>query len=193
MTGGIKIISGRFRGRSISAPPNNRPDIRPTKSRVREAVFSKLHSRLKSWNQLHVADLFAGTGAMGLEALSRGACEARFVDIDHRACRLIRDNAAKLGVLDLITVGTQDVRRIGSVDRCYDLLFLDPPYSYRGQDWEYLLTGLLRKGWVGTRSLLVLESSARIIPQLPERLNCINHATYGQSAIHLIGAKEAGK
>src|SRR3954447_4184795 len=91
----MRIIAGKWRGRTIEAPPGD--DTRPTADRVRETLFSMLASRLGSFEELRVADLFAGTGALGLEALSRGAASATFIESDSRAVALIRRNADKLG------------------------------------------------------------------------------------------------
>ena len=94
----MRIIAGAWRGRTIEAPPGQ--STRPTADRVRETLFSMLTSRLGSFEELRVADLFAGSGALGLEALSRGAAHATFVESDAKASAMIRRNAEKLGAVD---------------------------------------------------------------------------------------------
>ena len=122
----MRIIAGQFRGRPLQTPEGSA--TRPTADRVREALFSMLASRIGSFEGLRVADLYAGSGALGLEALSRGAGHATFVENDSKAQGAIKANAAKLGVGDR-------VRLIGgsatSLPRSepFDLVFADPPYA----------------------------------------------------------------
>jgi len=122
----LRIIAGEWRGRPIEAPPGM--GTRPTADRLRETLFSMLLSRLGSFEGLRVADLFAGSGALGLEALSRGAASATFVDSDANAIQAIRRNLQSLGVADRATVipGSALSLRAG---QAYDLIFADPPYS----------------------------------------------------------------
>src|SRR5207244_4142391 len=98
----VRIIAGEWRGRTLEAPPGM--STRPTADRVRETLFSMLVSRLGSFDDLRVADLFAGSGALGLEALSRGAASATFVEKNAKAAAAIRRNAEKLGVADRIRI-----------------------------------------------------------------------------------------
>src|SRR6187551_1062745 len=98
----MRIIAGKWRGRPLQAPPGLA--TRPTGDRVREALFSMLASRLGSFEDLRVADLYAGSGALGLEALSRGAAFASFVETDTKAQAAIKTNAAKLGIGDRVRV-----------------------------------------------------------------------------------------
>lgn len=120
----MRIIAGRWRGRTLIAPPGDA--TRPTSDRTREALFSMLTSRLGSFEELRVADLFAGTGALGLEALSRGAARCTFVERDREALAALKANIAKLGA-----EGT-DIRAQaaeGFVGGPFDLVLLDPPYG----------------------------------------------------------------
>jgi 16S rRNA (guanine966-N2)-methyltransferase len=120
----MRIIAGQWRGRPLLAPPGDA--TRPTADRVREAVFSMLESRLGSFEGLQVADLFAGSGALGLEALSRGAAHCIFVESDRAAIDAIRRNIAALGAeADLLPGRAEHVR----LPRTADLAFLDPPYG----------------------------------------------------------------
>jgi 16S rRNA (guanine966-N2)-methyltransferase len=119
----VRIIAGRWPGRPIVAPPGRA--TRPTSDRTREALFSMLASRLGSFDGLKVADLFAGSGALGLEALSRGAAHCVFVETDRAAVEAIRTNLAALGAEgDILALSAEHARIPGPLD----LAFLDPPY-----------------------------------------------------------------
>lgn len=120
----MRIIAGRWRGRKLVAPHGLA--TRPTADRVREALFSMLASRLGTFEGLRVADLFAGSGALGLEALSRGAAHCTFVESDARAVTAIRANVAALDAEAEIRQGAAEHARIAGP---IDLTFLDPPYE----------------------------------------------------------------
>jgi 16S rRNA (guanine966-N2)-methyltransferase len=121
----MRIIAGAWRGRPIEAPAG---DItRPTSDRAREALFSMLASRLGSFEGLRVADLFAGTGALGLEALSRGAAACVFVETDRKAIEALRRNVAKLGAGDRAEVRAQSA--LHGLPGPFDLVLMDPPYA----------------------------------------------------------------
>jgi 16S rRNA (guanine966-N2)-methyltransferase len=120
----VRIIAGRWRGRTLLAPPGEA--TRPTADRTREALFSMLTSRLGSFEELRAADIFAGTGALGLEALSRGAAHCTFVERDREALAALKANIEKLGA-----TGT-DVRAQaaeGFTGGPFDIVFMDPPYG----------------------------------------------------------------
>jgi 16S rRNA (guanine966-N2)-methyltransferase len=120
----VRIIAGRWRGRKLVTPAGL--GTRPTSDRAREALFSMLASRIGSFEGLRVADLFAGSGALGLEALSRGAAHCTFVDRDRTAIEAIRANLAALGAPgEVMAGGAEHVRVPGPLD----LAFLDPPYG----------------------------------------------------------------
>ncbi len=122
----MRIIAGEWRGRALVVPPGS--GTRPTADRVRETLFSMLVSRLGSFDGLRVADLFAGSGALGLEALSRGAAHATFVDNDPAAARAIRDNATTLGAGERVRIRTGSALALRPAEP-FDLLFSDPPYA----------------------------------------------------------------
>lgn len=122
----MRIIAGDWRGRALEAPPGM--ETRPTADRARETLFSMLASRLGSFEDLRVADLFAGSGALGLEALSRGAAEATFVERDTKAAAVIRSNAAKLGGAERVRVLSGSALALPKAQP-FDLIFADPPYS----------------------------------------------------------------
>jgi 16S rRNA (guanine966-N2)-methyltransferase len=121
----MRIIAGAWRGRPIEAPPGTAP--RPTSDRTREALFSMLASRLGTFEGLRVADLFAGTGALGLEALSRGAAHCTFVETDRQAIEALKRNIAKLGAGERADVRAQSA--LHGVPGPFDLVLIDPPYA----------------------------------------------------------------
>ncbi len=120
----MRIIAGQWRGRPLLSPPGD--STRPTADRVREALFSMLASRLGSFEGLRVADLFAGSGALGLEALSRGAAHCVFVENDRRAVETIRANIAALGASGEVLARSAEHAALPAPA---DLAFLDPPYG----------------------------------------------------------------
>lgn len=122
----MRIIAGAWRGRTIDAPPG--AATRPTADRVRETLFSMLVSRLGSLDGLRVADLFAGSGALGLEALSRGAARALFVDSDPKAAAAIRANADRLGAGERARVVGGSALALSRSEQ-FDLILADPPYT----------------------------------------------------------------
>jgi 16S rRNA (guanine966-N2)-methyltransferase len=149
----VRIIAGRFRGRPLQAPPG--PATRPTADRVREALFSMLASRLGSFEGLRVADLYAGSGALGLEALSRGAAHACFVESDPAAAASIRANAAKLGVADQVAIlggSALALRR----SEPFDLVLADPPYA--AGSGSALVEAVAKAGWLAPGGWIAVET-----------------------------------
>lgn len=118
----MRIIAGAWRGRAIVAPAGT--ETRPTSNRAREALFSMLTSRVGDFEGLKVADLFAGSGSLGLEALSRGAAHCTFVETDREALEAIKTNVAKMGAEATVRAGTAENFHGGP----FDLVFCDPPY-----------------------------------------------------------------
>lgn len=149
----MRIIAGQWRGRKLIAPKGEA--TRPTADRVREALFSMLTSRLGSFEGLRIADLFAGSGALGLEALSRGAASCTFVEQDRAALDALRANAAALGVKG--DIRAQSVLTLAAVPEPYDLLLLDPPYATGAG--PVALDRLARLGWISPASLVSLETA----------------------------------
>src|SRR5688500_18612959 len=123
----MRIIAGAWRGRPLLAPPGQ--TTRPTSDRAREGLFSMLQSRLGSLEELQVADLFAGTGALGLEALSRGAAFCTFVEKEREAHDMLRRNIDKLGAGDRADIRAQAVEHAPPPRRPCDLILMDPPYA----------------------------------------------------------------
>ena len=148
----MRIIAGQWRGRTIVAPKGDA--TRPTADRAREALFSMLVSRVRSFEGLAVADLFAGSGALGLEALSRGAASCLFVEQDKPALDALRANIAKLGAT--ADVRAQSVMALGPAAAPLDVIMMDPPYGTGAG--VVALDRLARLGWVGPATWVSIES-----------------------------------
>ena len=149
----MRIISGQWRGRQIIAPKGDA--TRPTADRTRETLFSMLTSRLGSFTDLAVADLFAGSGALGLEALSRGAGSCLFVEHDKPALDALRTNIAKLGAR--ADVRPQSVLALGVAPKPLDLILMDPPYATGAG--AVALDKLARLGWTGSATWISIETA----------------------------------
>jgi 16S rRNA (guanine966-N2)-methyltransferase len=151
----MRIIAGQWRGRKLTAPKGDA--TRPTADRMRETLFSMLTSRLGSFEGLQVVDLFAGSGALGLEALSRGAATCLFVEQDRAALETIRANVTAMGARDQTRVEAGSVTQLRAASAPLDLLLVDPPY-HSGAG-EVALDRLLRLGWIGAETWISLESA----------------------------------
>lgn len=149
----MRIIAGEWRGRPLLPPKGQ--ETRPTADRTREALFSMLASRLGSFEGLAVADLFAGSGALGFEALSRGAASCLFVEQDRAALDALRANAAKLGARAEIRAGS--VLSLGPAPAPLDLILMDPPY--RTGAGAVALDKLGRLGWAGPATWISIETA----------------------------------
>jgi 16S rRNA (guanine966-N2)-methyltransferase len=158
-----RIVAGVLGGRRLVAPPGR--GTRPTSDRVREALFSTLETML-DLDGARVADLYAGSGAVGLEAASRGASHVLLVEADPRAARTARDNVCALGVGDRVAVRAAKVEQVlaGPPDEPYDLVFADPPYAVPGPAIDAMLTGLTDNGWLAEGAVVVVERSSRDAP-----------------------------
>lgn len=150
----MRIISGTWRGRPLAAPRGD--TTRPTADRTREALFSMLASRIGSFEGLAVADLFAGSGALGLEALSRGAASCLFVEQDRAALDALRANIAKLGATGA-EVRATSVLALGPAPAPLDLILMDPPYGTGAG--AVALDKLGRLGWAGPASWISIETA----------------------------------
>ena len=177
----MRIVAGTFGGRRLHAPKGR--EIRPTSDRVREAIFSILGPTVVA---ARVLDLFAGTGALGLEALSRGAAEAVFVDQSVFAVRLIRSNIDLIGVQDRVRViqgsVNQAIHRLAGEGKAFDVIFMDPPYGQGAvQKTLSLLGDVARAG-----TLVVAEHEVRdLLPLLREEQvwSKIQERKYGDTAV----------
>ncbi len=153
----MRVISGEWRGRKLIAPRNDA--TRPTADRTRETLFSMLASRLGSFEGLYVADLFAGSGALGIEALSRGAAHCLFGEQDREAIDALRKNLAALGAAARAEVRAGSVLALGPAPRSFDLLLLDAPYATGAG--SVALDKLSRLGWVDADSWISIETGEK--------------------------------
>lgn len=158
----MRIIAGEWKRRQLRAPPGEA--TRPSADRTRETLFSMLTSRLGSFEGLSVADLFAGSGALGLEALSRGAASCLFVEEEAAAIRALRTNIAALRAQDRTLVRAGSVLALGPAKEPHDLILLDPPYGSNAG--VVALDRLTRLGWVGPATWVALETGRKDIVSL---------------------------
>jgi 16S rRNA (guanine966-N2)-methyltransferase len=149
----MRIIAGEWRGRKLAVPEGMA--TRPTGDRVRETLFSMLASRLGSFNDLRIADLYAGSGALGLEALSRGAAFATFVEQDPRALAAIRSNVDSLGAGEWTKVLPRSAESLRAQEP-FDLVFADPPYA--AGSGTRALRQILALGWVNGGGWIAIET-----------------------------------
>lgn len=184
----MRIIAGKWGGRQLAA--FRAPNVRPTTDRVREAVFSAVHAALlkreEDFEGLHVADLFAGTGALGFEALSRGAGRLTLVESSRRAAAVIRKNIESLAAGNEARLIESDVlgwlAAPGEPDGACGLVFADPPYGL-GKDAE-ILDLIARSAKVAPGALVIIERSARNpAPETPPGLELTRSRSYGDTAV----------
>jgi 16S rRNA (guanine966-N2)-methyltransferase len=156
-----RIIAGHAKGRRIAVPARG---TRPTSDRVREAIFSAVDAFLlrehKSWSEVTVADLYAGSGALGFEAWSRGAASVTLVESAKDACRILRENRDGLDASPIHIECTDVVAWVERAERAFDVCFLDPPYSLADADLQRLVEALLGRGRLNPGALVVVERPA---------------------------------
>ncbi len=181
----MRIVAGKFRGKHLLSPSDDA--IRPTSDRAREAIFSIISSRLgASLDGLRVLDLFAGTGALGLEALSRGAASVVFVDTGAEARGLIRDHIEAFGAGGVAKLLRRDATDLGPAGTLgpFNLVFLDPPY---GQGLgEKALATLAAGKWLARDAVIVLEESVDTELNLPPGFVIELRREYGAAAVRLL-------
>lgn len=153
----MRIVAGQWRGKPLVAPKGDA--TRPTADRMRETLFNMLTSRLGSFDGLSVVDLFAGSGALGLEAMSRGAAQCLFVEQDAAALTALRQNIKALDAHDHTAVRAGSVMELGPAPAPADLILLDPPYGTGAG--VVALHRLLRLGWLSAASWAVLETGRK--------------------------------
>jgi len=173
----LRVVGGRLKGRNLASPSSR--DIRPTADRLREAVFNILvHAYDNPIQDARVLDLFAGTGALGLEALSRGAAFALFVDDGAQARALLRENVAALGLGGVTRVFRRDAAKLGPAHPVepFSLVFLDPPYG-KGLA-EQALASLRDGGWLTPGALLVVEEAKAALFAAPEGFEELERRAY---------------
>ncbi len=182
--GSLRIIAGAWRGRAIEVPAGDA--IRPTSDRVREALFNKLAHAFDGFRLpgARVVDVFAGTGALGLEALSRGAAQAVLLDRNPEAINLIKRNAAKLGAEDRALIMNADGAHLPRAALACDLAFLDPPYG------ENLVTpalaGLALQGWLNPGAVVSVETDASEPAPEAQGYTLLDRRAYGRTAITIL-------
>ena len=176
----MRIIAGEWRGRPLASPQGR--GTRPTSDRAREGLFSMLASRIGTFEGLRVADLFAGTGALGLEALSRGARHCLFIDNDRDSVATIKRNLETFGAASRGDVRAQGVEHAPPPPEPCDLLFLDPPY--RSGLAELALARLADPAWVAPGGLVSIETESRL--DLPAGFAPEAERRFGKAHIHLL-------
>ena len=178
-----RIIGGASGGRRLRTPPGDR--TRPTSDRVREALFSSWESRLGSLDGLAFLDLYAGSGAVGLEARSRGARPVVLVEQAARTAGVIRDNVRALGLDGCTVVHATVSRHLAGTPHAFDVVFLDPPYSDPATQVRADLAALVGRGWLRPGADVVVERSGRDRETIwPEGFEPGKVRSYGETALH---------
>jgi len=177
-----RIVAGSAGGRRLQVPPKV---TRPTSDRVREALFSALEVLL-DLDGLRVLDLYAGSGALGFEALSRGAKSATFVEADRRAADVLRTNARDLGFTNTTVVGRPAESVVAvSADEPYDLIFADPPYAITDAQLAKVLDGLVLNSWTTHGTVLIVERASRSPrPLWPSPVESLRDKRYGDTTLY---------
>ena len=173
----MRIIAGEFRGRRLRTPQGRA--IRPTSDRAREALFGILEHGVPTVRGARFLDLFSGSGAVGLEAHSRGADEVLLVENDRSALQVAQANLALIGSPASIRLLGRDATRLGPAPHPFDLVFLDPPY--RSGLAGAALASLLRDGWVGVDARIVVELAATDDLELPDGYTLERERRYGSA------------
>lgn len=177
----MRIVAGSFRGRPIASPAHE--GLRPTSDRVRESMFNILMHGIEGFDieGMRVLDLFAGTGALGLEAMSRGAAYCLFVEQDADARGLIRENVEAFGLTGVTRIFRRDATTIGPAGRAdeFNLVLCDPPYG-KGLG-EKALQAAAEGGWLALGAIVVLEERDGVEIKMPDRFEEIDRRTWGQT------------
>ena len=177
----MRIIAGEWRGRPIEAPAGGA--TRPTSDRAREGLFSMLASRLGTFEGLQVADLFAGTGALGIEAMSRGAAHCTFVEKDRGAVAALQQNLARFSATSRADVKSQSVEHASAPARPCDLIFMDPPYATGLA--AMALARICNPAWVAPSGLVSIETDGERLA-LPQGFEVEAERRYGKAHILLL-------
>lgn len=177
-----RIIAGRAGGRRLTVPPRG---TRPTSDRVREALFSALEND-PGLHGAAVLDLCAGSGALGLEALSRGAVHALFVESDRQAAPVLRRNVADLGLGGEVRVAPAAAVLAGAADRPYDVVLVDPPYALTDAEVAGWLAVAHAHGWLASDATVVVERGSHSGAfAWPEPLRRVRERRYGDTVLHV--------
>lgn len=181
----MRIVAGRFRGRSLATPRTNA--IRPTADRLRESIFNILiHGFDDPVSDARVLDLFAGTGALGLEALSRGAVFGVFVDDGAEARALLRENILDFGLAGVTKILRRDATRLGAAAPIApsSLVFCDPPY--RQGLGEKALESAAAGGWLSQGALIIWEEAADTPIAVPAGFSLLDQRRQGEGTAHFL-------
>lgn len=178
-----RIVAGVVGGRRLAVPPTG---TRPTSDRVREALFSALEND-PGLDGANVLDLCAGSGALGLEALSRGAAHALLVESDRRAAAVLRRNVADLGLAGAVVAALPVATVLAApADRAYDVVLVDPPYDVADREVAGWLSTAQTRGWLAADATVVVERAARGGPfPWPTPLRAVRERRYGDTALHV--------
>jgi 16S rRNA (guanine966-N2)-methyltransferase len=179
----MRVVGGRLRGREISAPIEG--SVRPTADRIRESIFNIIEHGISdfSLDGIHVLDLFAGTGALGIEALSRGATYCLFVESDAQARAAIRRNIENLGLTGHTKLFRRDATRLGmALNReAFQLAFLDPPYGKGLSDLA--LAAADRGGWLAAGAIAIVEDRKDAQLDLPGNFSQVDARSWGDTQV----------
>lgn len=182
----MRVIAGEARGRKLSSLEGEQ--TRPTTDRVKESVFNIVMPYIRGANAL---DLFAGSGALGIEAISRGAAWCTFVEKSREALSIIRKNLEDTKLKERATVTMQDALSfLENAEKSYDLIFLDPPYD--GGFYEPVLETISKRGLLQKDGILVLEKRASASPGIPEAMTVLKERTYGKITIMVLSMRKDG-
>jgi 16S rRNA (guanine(966)-N(2))-methyltransferase RsmD len=175
----MRIITGKLKGRRFSIPKGL--DVRPTTDRTKESIFNKIEV-YKYMDGSTVLDLFAGSGNLGFEAVSRGAKSVAFVEMNPKNCALIEKTAAEFGVEPQVRTNTADVQRyLSGKAISYDFIFCDPPYNY---EWmEEMITHILENNWLQEDGWLILEHDK--YHNYKEHPHCFFSKAYGRTTVSI--------
>jgi 16S rRNA (guanine966-N2)-methyltransferase len=187
----VRIVGGRLRGRLLEAPASRA--IRPTSERLRESIFDILvHRHVGVVEGARVVDLFAGSGALGIEALSRGAKFALFVDNGPEARALLRANVEAFALGGVTRIWRADATLLGKAPAGppFTLAFLDPPYE-KGLAGP-ALTGLVEGGWLASGAVVVVEESAEAEIGAPTALRMVDERVYGETKVVFLAYGDEG-
>ena len=186
----MRIVGGRLGGRPLKGPGSDR--VRPTSDRLREALFNILEHGYGGVADLRVIDLFAGTGALALEALSRGARSALLIDDGAEARALIRENVDSLGLGGATRIFRRDARKLGDAPpgEKFDLAFLDPPYG-RGLA-EHALDALRDGGWLKPGATVIVEEAATAVFLSPHGYRQSEDRLFGETRIFILASVTPG-
>jgi 16S rRNA (guanine966-N2)-methyltransferase len=178
----MRVVGGQFRGRAIATPKHE--GLRPTSDRVREAVFNILTHGVENFTLegARVIDLFAGTGALGVEAMSRGAAYCLFVEEAAEARALIRSNVEALGLTGQTKIFRRDATDLGQAGNMtpFSLAFLDPPY---GKNLGEKALTSLTQGWLRPGAIIVLEERASAHVKLPDAFEEVDNRSWGDTKV----------